>query len=142
MEEKKFESVKYDYYTNTSSYIKMILEELPESSFSYEKKQIVKDIFNHFMNEYNKTLAPEMNSVTGLYREVVDNNSKEVVANNVEFFRLRFLEPLIFAPIFNRLRIFIAMHEFIKVSVGYYTDYQLRGRNGLSEKEKENSLTI
>ena len=119
MENNEFERISFDYYTNTSSYVKMIVDMMPVSRVSNEKKAIIKELYNYYLNHANEELVKEIIMVSGLFREKVALSDLNTIAKQVEYIYLNFLDKIFFNSI-NRNKMFEIMNECIKVFVGYY----------------------
>ena len=119
MENNEFERISFDYYTNTSSYVKMIVDMMPVSRVSNEKKAIIKELYNYYLNHANEELVKEIIMVSGLFREKVALSDLNTIAKQVEYIYLNFLDRIVFDSI-NRNKMFEIMNECIKVFVGYY----------------------
>ena len=133
-----FDSIRYDYYKNTSSYVKMILDMLPESKVSFEKKQIIKELYNYFMNSFTEEKIKEISTISALFREKVAVSSLESVARNAEYIYVNFLDKIIFDSI-NRNRFFDIMNECMKVYVGYYSEYNKNNQFNYDTVEVESN---
>ena len=123
MKNKDFDSIYYDYYSNTTSYVKMILDMLPESKVSNEKKQIIKEIYNFILNNSKKEKVAEIANISALYREKLEVLSIEAIARHVDYMYDIFLNNLMFDSS-NRGKVFDIMNESMKVFVGFYNEYQ------------------
>ena len=122
MEKMNFDSLYYDYYSNTSSYVKMILDMLPEGKVSNAKKQVIKELYNYFLNNYDSEKIKEIARVSAMFREIIAISNLESVARHVEYIYVTFLDRIIFDST-NRDKIFDIMNESMKVYVGYYSMY-------------------
>ena len=122
MENKKFENISFDYYANTPSYVKMIVDMLPESVASNEKKSIIIMLYNFYLNHIDKDKVKEIIMISGLFREKISLSDLNTIARQVEFIYSNFLERIIFNSI-NRDKIFETMNECVKVFVDYYELY-------------------
>ena len=120
MEKKDFDSISYDYYSNTSSYVKLILDMLPESKFSMQKKQAFKELYNYFLNHYDDEKINEISVISSMFREKLSILSLDTIARDVEYICVTFLDKIIFDST-NRDKIFNIMNETMKVYVGYYS---------------------
>ncbi len=128
MENKDFNSVSYDYFSNTSSYVKTILDMLPESKVSMEKKIIIKELYNYFLNQFDEEKIKEIATISSMFREKIALSSLEATARHAEYMYVNFLDKIIFDSI-NRERIFDIMNESMKVYVEYFTKYQEKSVN-------------
>ncbi len=71
MENNGFNTMQYDYYSNTQSYIKMILDILPESMISIEKKQVIKELYNFYLNRFSEEKIKEILAISSMFREKI-----------------------------------------------------------------------
>ena len=119
MEIKKLENISFDYYSNSPSYIKMIVDMIPNSRASNEKKYVIRELYNYYMNHSTEQKINEMLMVSSLFREKVAISDLSIIARQVEYIYTNFLDRIIFDSI-NRDKMFEIMNECIKVFVGYY----------------------
>lgn len=122
MENKDFNNVQYDYYSNNASYVKMIMDMIPENKVKNLKRQIIKDLYNYLLNNMNERKISEIISVSSMFREKISVSDLESIARHVEYIYVTFLDRIIFDST-NREKIFDIMNESMKVYVGYYSMY-------------------
>jgi hypothetical protein len=121
-----FNKINYDYYSNTSSYIKMILEVLPESMVSTGKKQVVKELFNFYMNRFGEEKIKEISAISSMFREKIAVSNLDDIARHVEFLYVTFIEGIIYDSA-NREMLFDTLNETMKAYVGYYQRFNYDG---------------
>ena len=121
MESMELDNLYYDYFSNTTSYVKTILDMLPESKVSMAKKSIIKELYNYFLNNYSEEKIKEIASISVLYIEKMAVSSPEEIAMNAEYIYNNFLEKIIFDSR-NRDKIFNIMNESMKVYVEYFNN--------------------
>ena len=85
MDNNNFDKVMYDYYSNTSSYVKLIMDMMPESRASKEKKYVVKELYNYFLNRMDEEKIKEISIISNLFREQISISSLEDIAKIVDF---------------------------------------------------------
>ena len=122
MESRDFNKISYDYYTKTSSYVKMIMDMLPENRVDNIKKSIIQELYNFILAHSNDEKINDVIQVSSLYREKLSLTDINTIARYAEYIYTNFLEKMIFDSI-NRNRIFDIMNECMKVYVGYYNEY-------------------
>ncbi len=133
-----FDSIRYNYYANSSSYVKMILDMLPESKVSAEKKQIIKELYNYFMSNFTEDKIKEIATVSAMFREKVAVSSLDSITKNAEYIYVNFLDKIIFDSI-NRNKYFDIMNECMKVYVGYYSEYNKNNQFVYDDVELESN---
>ena len=79
---KEFNSISYDYYSNTASYVRMILEMLPEGKVSPKKKIIIKELYNFFLNHFDADKISEIASITAMFREKISVSDMTNIVNH------------------------------------------------------------
>ena len=136
MESEVIGKVSFDYYLKSPSYIKMIVDMLPDSKASIEKKYIIRELYNYYMNHTNEEKISEITKISSLFREKVAITDLNTIARQVDYLYSNFLNRIIFDSI-NRGKIFEIMNECVKVFVGYYDLENTKMFN-----EKENYLHI
>ena len=120
MGNKEFENISYDYFSNTSSYVKMVLDMLPDNEVSIEKKQIIKELYNYFLNQFDENKIKEISLVSSMFREKMESSSLEDAKRYAKVIYTYFLDKIIFDSI-NRKQIFNIMNDSMKVYVGYFS---------------------
>ena len=120
MGNKEFEKISYDYFSNTSSYVKMVLDMLPDNEVSIEKKQIIKELYNYFLNQFDENKIKEISLVSSMFREKMESSSLEDAKRYAKVIYTYFLDKIIFDSI-NRKQIFNIMNDSMKVYVGYFS---------------------
>ena len=128
MKNRNFDSISYDYYSNTTSYVKIILEMLPDKKVSQMKKQIVKELYNFFLNHFSDDKIREISKVSSMFRDKISVSNPQETAILVNYIYDNFLDKIIFDSI-NRSRFFDVMNESLKIYTGYYSEYQISNEN-------------
>lgn len=139
MENNNISHINYDYYSNTSSYIKMILDMLPESRVSQEKKQVIKELYNYFLNRFDDEKIKEIAKVSALFREKISVSSLEEIVKFVDFVCENYLNKIVFDSV-NREVIFDVMNDSVKVYVDYFPQYQKRNLSSFSTIREQNYI--
>jgi len=126
----------FDYYNNTSSYVKIILDLIPSELISTEKKDIIKEIYNYILNNLNDLKKAEVICVSSMFREKIGNVNEEEIMKQAAFMYNNFIVKMLYDSI-NRDRIFDIMNECVKLYSGYYTEgeFIISSINGI-KKEK------
>ena len=135
---KDFDSISYDYYSNSLSYVKMIIEMLPDGKVSNEKKQIIKELYNYFLNNFSDDKIKEISKISSMFVNRIGFSDPQEINTLVNYLYDNFLEKIIFDSI-NRERIFAVMNESVKIYTGYYSSYQIEEQYGWNNQEVGNS---
>ncbi len=122
MENMEFDKISFDYYNNTPSYIKMIVDMLPESRLSNEKKVIIKDLYNYLLATSNDAKINEIIKVSRLFREKIALSDLNSIAKQVDYIYATFFNKLIFDSI-NRKKVFDIMTGCVGVYSGFYDEF-------------------
>ena len=122
-------NMSYDYYSNTPSYVKMILETLPESMVSPKKKQVVQELYNYFLNRYDNEKIKEITKISSLFREKISLSSLEETINFMKIIYNNYIDRIVFDSA-NRETVFNILNDNMKVYVGYFSAYK---RDNISE---------
>ena len=122
MENKDFNKISFDYYTQAPSYVKLIVDMLPESKASNEKKSVIQELYNYYLNHITENEVKEIIMISGLFREKIAVSDLNSIARQVEYIYSNFLDRIVFDSI-NRKKIFEVMNECIKVFSNYYDLY-------------------
>ena len=64
MENNSFENIYYDYFTNTSSYVKTIFDLLPRSEEVMRDKSIIRALYNYIMNNTKFSFVSTNRTIT------------------------------------------------------------------------------
>ena len=123
MENNSFENIYYDYFTNTSSYVKTIFDLLPRSEEVMRDKSIIRALYNYIMNNASDTKKIEVSYVSSMFYDEISLLSKEEAYKQAEYLYNNFLKKMIYDSI-NREKFFDIMNECVKVFVGFYSEYQ------------------
>lgn len=119
MENNTLEKVTFDYYEKSPSYVKMINDMLPESKASNEKKLIIKELYNYYLNNSSEEKINEIVEISRLFREKIAITDVKLIALQVDYMYANFLDRFVFDT-FNRGLIFDIMNDCVKLFVGYY----------------------
>ena len=122
MNNNTFENISFNFYSNTTSYVKTILDVLPETQTSKEKKAIIAEIYNYLLNGLNRDKLNEVVKVSEMFNERLVIAPKEEIMMQVQYIYKNFLEKMIFDS-YNREIYFSIMNECVKAYVGYYQTY-------------------
>ena len=117
---KKIES---DYYTNTKSYIKTIIDLLPNGVITEEEKDAVKMLYNYFMHKADEKKRNEIKYISAAFCNKLNEMSDAEILLMVNYFYSYFIRNMIYDFV-NRDKLFDVMNESIKVIVGFYSAYQ------------------
>ena len=118
----EFNKISFDYYNNAPSYIKMIVDMLPESRLSNQKKIIIRDLYNYYLTTSNKAKINEIIKISRLFREKIALSDLNSVAKQVDYICATFFNKIIFDSI-NRQTIFDIMTGCVGVYSGFYDEY-------------------
>ena len=99
MENMEFDKISFDYYNNAPSYIKMIVDMLPESKLSNEKKVIIRDLYNYYLATSNDAKINEIIKVSRLFREKIALSDLNSIAKQVDYIYATFFNKIIFDSI-------------------------------------------
>ena len=122
MKNKDFNNISFNYYLNTSSYVKTILDILPEKKVSNRKKALIMEIYNYLLNNLSEEELNTIVTVSERFNERLVNSSNNEIMMQVNYIYENFLEKMLFDS-YNRKRYFDIMNECIKVYTGYYQEY-------------------
>ena len=122
MQNNNFRNISFNYYLNTSSYVKTILDILPEEKVSKKKKAIIIEIFNYLLNDLKEEELKDVIKVSDMFNEKLMISSNKEIMLQINYIYYNFLEKMIFDAN-NRKLYFNIMNECIKVYVDYYKDY-------------------
>ena len=86
MENNSFENIYYDYFTNTSSYVKTIFDLLPRSEEVMRDKSIIRALYNYIMNNASDTKKIEVSYVSSMFYDEISLLSKEEAYKQAEYF--------------------------------------------------------
>ena len=122
MENMEFDKISFDYYNNAPSYIKMIVDMLPESKLSNEKRVIIRDLYNYYLATSNDAKINEIIKVSRLFREKISLSDLNSIAKQVDYIYATFFNKIIFDSI-NRQAVFDIMTGCVGVYSGFYDEY-------------------
>lgn len=123
MENNSFDKIYFDYYTNTESYVKAILDFVPNDNKTILNKNIIKTLYNYFLNTASDDKRLEISYISSLFYDQMNALSKEEISKQADYIYNNFLKKMIYDSI-NRQKLFDIMNECVKVFVGYYSEYQ------------------
>ena len=121
MENKTLDNVEFDYYLNTPSYVKMIVDMLPE--VSNQMKQVVRELYNYYMNRFDGSKINEIVNISSKYEDKLSSSNLEMASKYAEFIYENFINQFVFDQA-HRLEIFDVMHENVRLHVGCYQKKQ------------------
>ena len=136
MTREEMEKESFDYYRKAPSYLKIIVDMLPESMISEEKKYIVGEIYNFYLNHASEDKIKDMITVSGMFKEKLFITDHMSILKQVEYIYTNFINRIIFDSI-NRDKLFDIMNENVKVFVGYY---DLEKESILEEKRNNSNI--
>ena len=119
MEKKDLNDISYDYYTNTISYVKMILNNMNNIDNIEEIKYIIKAIYNFLLSDFNNEKIEEICTVSLLFESKLSKLPKNESKRIINYIYKNYIEKMIF-DYYGRNEIFEEMNENIKSYVGYY----------------------
>ena len=122
MQNNNFRNISFNYYLNTSSYVKTILDILPEEKVSKKKKAIIIELFNYMFNDLNEDELKNIAKISDMFNEKLTVSSNKEIMLQVEYIYHNFLEKMMFDSQNRRLYLDI-MNECVKVYAGYYEEY-------------------
>ena len=109
----------FDYYNNTFSYVKMILNNISKNKEMNTEKDCLQKIYNFIMRDYNKIQIEEMCIVSLLFEAKMNKLNKYEAKNKMSFIYNNYLEKMIY-DFYGRNDIFEEMNKYVKSYVGYY----------------------
>ena len=118
-----FSNMHYDYYNNTPSYVKEIIDLLSEE-VSDTEKMIIPAIYNYILNNVQIEKKREVITVSRMFADKMEFTSCEEIADQARYIYRNFLKKMVF-DMTNRERFFVIMNECIKVYVEYYSEKEL-----------------
>lgn len=119
MDNKDIEKVLFNYFLNTTSYVKTVLDFLSEEEVSKEKKAYIVEMFNYIFNSLNKEELMDVVKISNLFQEKLSLMSHNEAKIEALYIYKNFFEKMLFDS-YNRGIYFSILNECIKVSVGYY----------------------
>ena len=105
MEREENKKIMFDYYTKAPSYIKMIVDMIPENGISSEKKYYISSIYNEYLNCLPGEKVREIIKVSCIFGERLDIINPSEVAKLVDFICSFYLNRIIFETV-SRDKIF------------------------------------
>ena len=114
MKNNDFENISYNYYLNTTSYVKTILDFLPDEQVSKEKKAIIMEIYNYLLNGVNKEELSDIIKVSEKFNDQLITMSNQDIMIQVEFIYRNFLDKMVFDS-YNRKKYLDNMNECVKL---------------------------
>ena len=128
METKEIGKVMFDYYEEMPSYVKTIVDALPDNKASIEKKEIIKILYNLYMNKASNEKVEEIVEVSKMFRNKLNTMDLNTITLQVDYMYKVFLNKFIFDT-FNRDIVFDAMTDNAKFFSGYYEKNNNKIRN-------------
>ena len=120
---KSFNDISFNYYLNTATYVKTILDILPESEVSNKKKAVIMELFNLILNSQDKSKIDEVLQLSRKFDENLALSSNNEIMLQANYIYSNFLEKMLFDS-FNREIYFQIMNECVKVYCGYYHELE------------------
>ncbi len=124
MAEKYYDIPYYDYYNGVPSYVKQIINVLPEGVVSNDVKEIIISIYNYMLNSASVAKKQEVVYVSSKFVEKMGLVPEEEILYQAGYIYNTFLKSMVHQMI-NRERIFNAMNECVKIYVGYYSEKEM-----------------
>ena len=124
MESMEFKKISFDYYNDAPSYIKLIIDMIPEKMMSNEKKMIIRDLYNFYMNQYSPEKIEQIVQISKLFRDKMELavfGDMQSLAVFVESVKLVYFDRLIINAS-SRSEIFDELFNHIKVTSGFYDE--------------------
>ena len=118
MENNNFEKVEFDYFSNSPSYLRMILEMLPECMVSTQKKHMIRTIYNNILNRSNENDIKEIAVISILFRDKLSTTSLDDIVRFVKYIYELYIEKML-SDVTNRGSIFDTLNDCMKLYVGY-----------------------
>ena len=122
MKNNDFNNISFNYYLNTASYVKTILDILSEKKISNKKKALIMEIYNYLLNSLSEDELSTIVIISEKFNEKLINSSNQEIMMQVNYIYENFLEKMLFDSC-NRKIYFDIMNECIKVYTGYYQEY-------------------
>ncbi len=123
MENTSFEKLYYDYYANTSSYVKKIVDLIPNDREYEDKKSAIQVIYNYLLNTAHQPERENISRLSYLFNEKMEYLPQEEVLKRTKYYFDTFFNSMIHDSI-NREKIFNILNDCIEVYVRYYPSYQ------------------
>lgn len=133
MENNNFEKVEFDYFSNSPSYLRMILEMLPECMVSTQKKHMIRTIYNNILNRSNENDIKEIAVISILFRDKLSTTSLDDIVRFVKYIYELYIEKML-SDVTNRGSIFDTLNDCMKLYVGYLSR--------INEFEKEENIKV
>ena len=132
MEKEILERVTYDYYLKAPSYLRYIMDMLPEKLISDEKKYIISRIYNDYLNHAPEEKVRETIKISSMFREKLSVSNMNDIAKFVDYIHSFYLNRIIFETT-NRDKFFDNITENVKVFTGCYDLKNIDSMNNNSE---------
>lgn len=115
----------FDYFSNNTSYVRTILNMLPEEKASKQDKALIITLYNYILNNLSAEKRRELLYVSTLFNDKVSmHENSETAYKQAEYMYDNFLTKIISDSV-NRGKFFDIMNECIKTYVGFYSEYQV-----------------
>lgn len=121
MEEKNIGNIAFDYYSNTSTYLKTVFDILPKEEVSLKRKALIIEIFNYMLNTLSRDQIAEIVNASLMFNEKLMYEPSEYALIQAKYIYENFLDKMLFDS-YNRKKYFDIMNECIKVSSGWYKE--------------------
>ena len=119
MENKNIENVEYDYFSNSPSYVRTILDMLPENIVPTSKKRIIRDIYNRFLNISSENEIREITAISILFDKKIKNTRFDELLRLIKFTYEIYIERML-----NKSCDCGMLFDQLKDSMRSYVDYQ------------------
>ena len=118
-----FDNVYFDYYNNTPSYVREMLNLLGDEVSDLDKL-VVPAIYNFILNTYPIERKREVLYVSGMFIEKMELVPREEIVEQARYIYRTILKKMVF-DMTNRERFFKIMNENVKIYVEYYSEKEL-----------------
>ncbi len=118
-----FDNVYFDYYNNTPSYVREILNLLGDEVSDLDKL-VIPAIYNFILNTYPIERKREVLYVSGMFLEKMELVPREEIVEQARYIYRTILKKMVF-DMTNRERFFKIMNENVKIYVEYYSEKEL-----------------
>ena len=139
MKNKNINDLLFDYFSNTKTYVRTILDILPEEEVPSRKKAIIIELFNCMLYTLSQEELKEIVNISRLYNEQIALKSSNEVLVQARFIYKNFLDKMLFDSS-NRRLYFGIMNECIKVSADYYQNSTELEKNNLYYEINYNTI--
>ena len=121
MNNQSMNDISFNYFLNTTSYVKAVLNILPDEEVSVQKKALIMELFNYILSTLDKSEIIEIVRISRIFNEQLVLESSKDALIQAKYIYKNFLEKMLFDS-FNREIYFDIMNRCIKVYIGYYKE--------------------